>query len=322
MVNALVILDGASEPVRDGVPTSLERAKTPALDALAREGRITRIRTTPHGLAPGSEVGIPVLLGWTPTAAVARGPIEAAARDIDVPAGERAWRVDVFSGSVRADAATTQRAAAALSHAAPRHAVHVLTGHRLLVVGPPPLPAPARRKPLVAWPEGTLPPRRLNATTVVIAAAGAAAGVARSMGARVVIPDGATGGPDSDLAAKTASALESITAGARRVIVHVGGPDEAAHARDPALKVAVLERADHEVIAPLSEAVTAARGTLQVCPDHGCDPVTGEHDATPVPCLTWSAATGSFAAHEAFAAARLTERHAASQEFLAGALVS
>ena len=29
---------------------------------------------------------------------------------------------------------------------------------------------------------------------------------------------------------------------------------------------------------------------LTVCPDHGCDPVTGEHDASPVPCATWPAA--------------------------------
>jgi 2,3-bisphosphoglycerate-independent phosphoglycerate mutase len=76
---------------------------------------------------------------------------------------------------------------------------------------------------------------------------------------------------------------------ARRVVVHVGAPDEAAHARDADAKVAAIERADRELLAPLADAVRAAGGTLRVCPDHGCDPRTGRHDADPVPCLTWPA---------------------------------
>jgi 2,3-bisphosphoglycerate-independent phosphoglycerate mutase len=86
----------------------------------------------------------------------------------------------------------------------------------------------------------------------------------------------------------------------------VGGADEAAHGRDAAAKVAAIEAADGEVIAPLAAALRGFdRGvvSLRVCPDHGCDPVTGEHDGAPVPCLDWPAsgapATG--------AGARLTE---------------
>ena len=105
----VVILDGASEPLDGMRPTSLEQARTPVLDALARAGELSRVRTVPAGLPAGSEVAIPVLLGWTPAAAVDRGAIEAAAHGIDVPAGERAWRVDVVSddGAGRAEAATT-----------------------------------------------------------------------------------------------------------------------------------------------------------------------------------------------------------------------
>jgi hypothetical protein len=37
--------DGAREPLRDGEPTSLELARTPALDRLALDGELTRLRT-------------------------------------------------------------------------------------------------------------------------------------------------------------------------------------------------------------------------------------------------------------------------------------
>ena len=79
MVAVLVILDGASEPLRGGEPSSLELAATPALDALAREGRLSRLRTVAPGLPAGSECAIPALLGWTPPARVDRAAIEAAA---------------------------------------------------------------------------------------------------------------------------------------------------------------------------------------------------------------------------------------------------
>ena len=306
MVSVLVILDGASEPPRAGTMTSLERAHTPALDALAAAGDLARLRTTPGGLPAGSEVAIPVLLGWVPPGPVARGPIEAAAHGIAVPPGAGVWRVDVFDGRRRAGAAATERVARALSAAAPGHAVHLLTGHRLLLVGKHPLPAAARSAPLVVWPEGEPVPRRLDAGTVLIAARGAAAGIARLMGARVVVPDGVTGGPDSDLEAKAAAAREAITDGAERVVVHAGGADEAAHALDAAAKVAFLERADSELIAPLAEAVRAAGGALQVCADHGCDPATGRHDPEPVPSLTWPGSAGG-------PARRLTERDVADR---------
>jgi len=284
----LVILDGASEPLSGTWATSLERASTPALDALTREGTLSRLRTVPAGLVPGSEVAIPTLLGWIPDGVVDRGAIEAAARGIAVAPGERAWRVDaVTPGGDRATDAATRRAAGALHADAPAHAVHRLAGHRLLLVGPPPLPAAAHAVGLRVWPEGVVIPPILERSTVMIAATGAAAGIGRLMGARVDTPAGATGGPASDLAAKAECAVQAITGGATRVVVHVGGPDEAAHLLDAEAKVAVIERADRDLIAPLAAAVHSVAGTLRVCPDHGCDPATGQHDAHPVPCVTW-----------------------------------
>jgi 2,3-bisphosphoglycerate-independent phosphoglycerate mutase len=309
----VIVLDGASEPLDGARRTSLEQARTPALDALARAGELRRVRTVPPGLPAGSEVAIPVLLGWTPGAAVDRGAIEAAAHGIDVPAGARAWRVDVVDvigggGAGRAGVDATARAERALRTGAPGHVVHRLTGHRLLLVGASPLPAAARAPHLRAWPEGIAVPRTLDARTVVVAARGAGAGVGALLGARVVIPGGATGDVATDLHAKAAAAREALGAGADRVYVHVGGADEAAHARDARAKVAFLQRADRELVGPLTVAVARAGATLRICPDHGCDPATGRHDAAPVPCVTWTAG----GAGTARVARRFTERDAAA----------
>jgi len=287
VVDVLLILDGASEPLEG--ETSLEAAYSPNLDRLAAEGRLSQLRTVPEGLPVGSETAIPALLGWTPPAAVDRGALEAAALGIEPREGERAWRVDVFDAEgARADDAATQRARAELAGRLPGYRVGPLHGHRLLVLGPPPLP-PLESAELLAWPEGVVPPRILDERTVMVAAKGAAAGVARLLGARVVIPFGATGGTDTDLGAKARAAERAISEGAERVVVHVGAPDEASHVGDRAAKIEALERIDAELTPRLARAVAAVGGTLRVCPDHGCDPRTGEHCADPVPCIDWEA---------------------------------
>jgi 2,3-bisphosphoglycerate-independent phosphoglycerate mutase len=285
VVEVLIIPDGAAEPAGDE-PTSLERARMPALAALCRGGAVSRVRTIPPGLPAGSEVGVPALLGWVPGSAVDRGALEAAAAGVPPGPCERAWRCDVLApdGS-RASEEEAAAAAVALAGRLRGHRVVPLRGHRLLVYGRLRPAAAALGPGLALWPEGVVPPRILGPETVVIAAPGAAAGCARLMGATVVTPDGATGGLDSDLVAKAEAALAAIASGAARVAVHVGAPDEAAHARDAAAKVAALERVDRELIAPLAAAVARAGGRIAVCPDHGCDPADGRHDAAPVPAV-------------------------------------
>ncbi|MGO9762410.1 MAG: hypothetical protein ACLP1Q_14235 [Solirubrobacteraceae bacterium] len=324
MVDVLVILDGASEPLGDA-PTSLERARTPVLDRLASEGTVTLLRTVPPGLPPGSESAIPALLGWVPDAPVDRGAVAAAAHHIEVGADEPAWRVD------RRDRADASAIARQLAEWLPQHRVYHLDGHRMLVVGagrPPSLGGE-----LFAWPAGAIPPRVLDEDTVVIGARGAAVGIARLMGARTIVPLGATGRPGTNLAAKAAAALAAIGGGdsgggrvaggggrtritggggARRIVVHVGAPDEAAHERDANAKVAAIEAADALLLAPLADALRARGGTLRVCPDHGCDPATGEHVDAPVPCLDWTAADATVERPGGLPTARrLTERAAA-----------
>jgi 2,3-bisphosphoglycerate-independent phosphoglycerate mutase len=253
----LVILDGAT----DGDQSSLAVDGMPALQQLAAEGKEVWLDLLDPGVPVGSETAIASLLGWRPDGTVDRGLVEAAARGVAPGPGERVWRVDL-----RED------------------------GHRLLLIAPPPRPRVESAATVRVWPEGTVPPRILDASTVVIGAAGAAVGLGALMGARTVVPSGATGRPDSDLAAKRAAALAAIIGGAEHVVVHVGGADEAAHARDAEAKTAVLQAADRELIGPLAEALTGRRGRIQVGPDHGCDPRTGAHIPGPVPHVIRSGA--------------------------------
>lgn len=262
MVDVLVILDGASE-ARGASPSSIELAHTPALDRLASEGELSWVQLLAPGVPVGSETGIAALLGWAPDGPVDRGAVEAAARGIRVEREEHVWRVDIGIRPHR---------------------------HRVLAIDSGAPPRIESDVPVRIWPSGSLPPRILDSSTVVIGAAGAATGLARLMGAAIVIPRGATGRPGSNLVAKRDAAIRAAADGARRVVVHVGAPDEAAHERDREAKIEVITAADRDVIGPLAELVRACGGTMRVCPDHGCDPDTGEHIPGAVPSVSWSAA--------------------------------
>ena len=282
MVAVLVIPDGAAQPLRPGAPTALQAARTPVLDALAADGEVGRVAVTPAGVPPGSEAGVPALLGHAPARALGRGRIDAAGYGVPVPAGMVPWRADVLrEDGARASAAMARTLAAALGGAWTH-------GHRLVLFAPAGS-APAGGSGVRVWADGAALPRVLDETTVVVAARGAAAGCARLLGAVLVVPRGATGDVDTDLQAKARAAVDAIERGAARIVVHVGAPDEAAHRRDGARKVAALEALDAALLAPLRAAVARAGGTLAVCPDHGTDPVDGTHDAAPVPALRWGA---------------------------------
>jgi 2,3-bisphosphoglycerate-independent phosphoglycerate mutase len=282
MVSVLVIPDGAAQPLHDGVLTAFEQAHTPVLDALAAEGEVAAVTTTPPGLKPGSETGIPTLLGRPPRAPLGRGWVDAAAYGVPVPPGLIPWRADVRrpDGS-RASALDAEALARTLEvPAIPTR------GHRLLLLA---ARRPAERPGLHVWEDGAVPRNRLQRPTTIIAAPGAAAGIGRLLGARVITPPGATGDLDTDLEVKARAALAAIEAGWERVVVHIGAPDECAHRHQHEGVIEALERIDAELLAPLREAIARARGRLSVCPDHGTDPDTGAHDAAPVPCVRWGA---------------------------------
>jgi len=302
----LVILDGAPEPLRSG-PTALERAATPALDALCAHGTVGRLATTPPDHVPGSETGIPALLGGLPPGQAGRGPIEAAAAGIALAPGEAAWRLDLYrADSRRATGAQGREALAPLRAALPHHRVVALRGHRLLAIG---TQRPELRGcgglTVRVWPGGERLRPSLTRPTTMVCGPGAAGGIGRLLGARVVVPAGTTGDVDSDLGAKAAAACRALELG-DDVVVHVGAADEAAHRREPEAKRRALEEADARLLAPLRLAAQRAGATLTVTADHGTCPRTGRHDSEPVPYVCAGPDT------PALGPGRLTERAVAS----------
>lgn len=284
MVDVLVIPDGAAQPVRPAAETALERAHLPTLDALAAEGSLLRVATTPEGLPPGSETGIPTLLGAPPEVPVGRGRVDAAGRGVPVPDDLIPWRADlVYSNGKRA---TIRQVRDVCSHLG-RGAIPI-GGHRLLLMSRGrPLDRRILGLRLRVWEDGPAPAGPLARATRLICAPGTAAGCGRLLGAEVVTPGSATGDTDTDLAAKLDAAVAAMREEVPFVVVHVGGPDEAAHRREQHAVVEMLERLDALLIAPLWEAVARCGGRLAVCPDHGTDPASGQHDAAPVPAVVW-----------------------------------
>jgi 2,3-bisphosphoglycerate-independent phosphoglycerate mutase len=280
----LVILDGAPEPVQPW-PTTLEAAATPALDALCVAGEVGRVATTPEHHAPGSETGIPAILGALPPAGqVARGPVEAAAAGVVVPAGMGAWRLDVRhrSGARATDHEVHLLWPLLRSHL-PRHCVMPLRGHRVLALGPRrPVLRRCAGMDITVWADGARLTPALDASTTMVCGPGAAAGIGRLLGARVIVPDETTGDVDTDLDAKAVAALHALERGGD-VVVHVGAADEAAHRGERDAKRLAIEAVDTRVIAPLRTAARAAGATIAVTSDHGTCPWTGRHDPAPVP---------------------------------------
>ena len=91
---ALVIPDGcADEPQPElGGLTPLQAAHTPAMDELARLGRVGRADNVPDGFPSGSDVATMSLFGYDPVLLhTGRAPLEAAAQGI--PLGPDDWAI-------------------------------------------------------------------------------------------------------------------------------------------------------------------------------------------------------------------------------------
>jgi len=89
---AIVIPDGAAdEPIEAlGGKTPLQAARTPEMDAIAREGVLGRSRNVPDRFLPGSDVATLSLFGYDPEEVfTGRAPLEAAAAG--VPLGPDDW---------------------------------------------------------------------------------------------------------------------------------------------------------------------------------------------------------------------------------------
>jgi len=89
MKYCVVIIDGAAGlPLAErGNKTCLELAKTPNLDAMAREGVLGLVRTVPVGMEPSSACACMSVLGYDPKLYY-KGRAGIEARSLDIPLGE------------------------------------------------------------------------------------------------------------------------------------------------------------------------------------------------------------------------------------------
>jgi 2,3-bisphosphoglycerate-independent phosphoglycerate mutase len=98
--HCVIILDGASGwPLAAlGGKTTLTAARTPHLDALAREGTVGMAVTVPEGQEPSSSTACTSILGYDPVAnRVGRGAIEAASMGVKLSPDEVALRMNLVS---------------------------------------------------------------------------------------------------------------------------------------------------------------------------------------------------------------------------------
>lgn len=92
-----VCLDGlADDPIPElGDRTPLEGARTPFLDALARQGRTGTVTTVGEGIAPESDIAVFAILGYDPREEhPGRGVVEAVGVGMDFRDGDLAYRVN------------------------------------------------------------------------------------------------------------------------------------------------------------------------------------------------------------------------------------
>lgn len=100
MKHCIIILDGAAGwPLEElGGATTLAAARTPNLDALAREGLVGMASTVPAGMEPSSSAACTSILGYDPAADfVGRGAIEAASMGIRLDPDEVALRMNLVN---------------------------------------------------------------------------------------------------------------------------------------------------------------------------------------------------------------------------------
>jgi 2,3-bisphosphoglycerate-independent phosphoglycerate mutase len=102
----ILIGDGmADDPIDSlGGKTPLQKASKPEMDHLARHGRVGRVRLTPEGFSPGSDVTQLSLLGYDPRQYyTGRSPLEAASIGISLGPEDVAFRCNLVTVSSQGD---------------------------------------------------------------------------------------------------------------------------------------------------------------------------------------------------------------------------
>ncbi|HEV8594867.1 MAG TPA: 2,3-bisphosphoglycerate-independent phosphoglycerate mutase [Thermoplasmata archaeon] len=124
---------------------------------------------------------------------------------------------------------------------------------------------------------------KYNLNAAAIAGVALIKGICRSVGLRVLDVPGATGGLDSDFAAKGRAATDAL-ATHDFVFLSVKAPDLCGHDGKPMEKAKVFERIDRELMAHL-HAHLPADTVLAVTGDHSTPCERRDHSGDPVPVL-------------------------------------
>lgn len=96
----VIIGDGmADRPIKElGGKTPLQKAFTPNMDKLAREGILGRVRTIPKGYHPGSDIANLSILGYNPVEFYSgRAPLEAASIGVSLKKDDVAYRCNLVT---------------------------------------------------------------------------------------------------------------------------------------------------------------------------------------------------------------------------------
>ena len=106
MKYVVIVGDGmADQPLEElGGKTPLQKAHTPNMDLLAREGLIGKVRTVPEGMHPGSDVANLSILGYNPAEFYSgRAPLEAASMGIELQGDDAAFRCNLVTLNFNAE---------------------------------------------------------------------------------------------------------------------------------------------------------------------------------------------------------------------------
>ncbi len=102
MKSIVIVPDGAADhPIEElGGKTPLEVADTPNMDLLASRGILGRVKTTPKGFVPASDIANLSLLGYDPHKHyTGRGPLEAANIGVDLGEKDLAFRCNFVTNA-------------------------------------------------------------------------------------------------------------------------------------------------------------------------------------------------------------------------------
>jgi 2,3-bisphosphoglycerate-independent phosphoglycerate mutase len=127
---------------------------------------------------------------------------------------------------------------------------------------------------------------RWGVAGVVIGAVDLVKGIAKYAGLSTPHVPGATGGVETDFAAKGRAALEALES-VDFVLVHIESPDEAAHQGDIEKKIWAIEQIDQNIIGPLLQLLRSESARMLVLADHRTPIAIRTHSREPVPFVIW-----------------------------------